>query len=74
MRCFFMIAIVVLACSAGCNPSPANIQQETVQGKQDLPATPRQAFGHESKGSQPAYQASGDDTWDTANELLKQIK
>ena len=74
MRCIFMIAMIALACSIGCSPSPGTTQQTSVQGKQDLPATARQAFGHENKESQPAYQASGDDTWDTANELLKQIK
>jgi hypothetical protein len=74
MRGIFTVAVIVLACSTGCNPSPGNSKQPTVRGKEVLPATSRQEFGHESKESQSAYQASGNDTWDTANELLNQIK
>jgi hypothetical protein len=72
MRCSFMIAMMALVCSIGCSPSPGTTQQ--TKGKEVLPATTRQEFGNESKESQPAYQSSGNDTWDTANELLNQIK
>lgn len=74
MRCIFMIAMMVLVCATGCSPSPTNTEQKTGQGKENLPEAPRHEFGHGSKESQPAYQASGNDTWDTANELLNQIK
>jgi len=72
----FVLATIALACLTGCSPSPGTdfAQQSSLQGNGDLPANSTREFGNKSTEPMPAYQSSGDHTWDLANELLNDIK